>query len=163
MEFGITCIDFTIKCRFNTSQIDLTNGGMSGQSSNGNQTRPHNFNITCTAGTSVSLKLSGIGAISGKTDNYTRCGSGGMCELTFDGGKYDETITIDNSKQVSIQSTYHLNDIKKPVAEYLTNAELENICSVALKQSPVKYSLNDAKSVKLSVCHSHQHKIAVLC
>ncbi|SAV25279.1 Uncharacterised protein [Klebsiella quasipneumoniae] len=46
---------------------------------------------------------------------------------------------------------------------YLTNAEFKNICSIALKQSPVEYSLNDAKPIKFSVCHSHQHKIAVLC
>ncbi|HBW2887694.1 TPA: hypothetical protein P7Z72_005376 [Klebsiella pneumoniae] len=30
---------------------------------------------------------------------------------------------------------------------HLTNTEFKNICSVALKQSPVKYSLNDAKPV----------------
>ncbi|EBC7388306.1 hypothetical protein C7K91_21370 [Salmonella enterica] len=46
---------------------------------------------------------------------------------------------------------------------YLTNAEFENICGIALKQSPVKYSLNETKPVKFSVCHSHQHKIEVLC
>ncbi|EFC1642165.1 hypothetical protein FA822_21160 [Escherichia coli] len=111
-------VNVVSKCNFNSSQIDLTHDRMSGQSSNGNQTRPHNFNITCTPGTSLSLKLSGVERISGKTDNYTRCGSGGMCELTFDDGKYDETMTIDNSKTFSIKSTYHLNDIKKPVAEY---------------------------------------------
>ncbi|CDQ15292.1 hypothetical protein KQQSB11_310001 [Klebsiella quasipneumoniae subsp. quasipneumoniae] len=46
---------------------------------------------------------------------------------------------------------------------HLTNTELKYVCCVALKQSPVKYSLNDAKPVKFFVCHSHQHKIAVLC
>jgi len=40
-----------------------------------------------------------------------------VCELTFDNGKYDETMTIDNSKTLSIKSTYRLNDITKPVAE----------------------------------------------
>ncbi|HBQ3185600.1 TPA: hypothetical protein MB812_005656 [Klebsiella pneumoniae] len=45
----------------------------------------------------------------------------------------------------------------------LTNTKLKYVCCVALKQSPVKYSLNDTKPVKFFVCHSHQHKIAVLC
>ncbi|EAW1956124.1 hypothetical protein EJV23_02025 [Salmonella enterica subsp. enterica] len=63
------------------------------------------------------MKLIGSQKVSGKTDNYTLCGSGGMCELTFDNGKYNETMTIYNSKTLSIKSTYRLNDITKPVAE----------------------------------------------
>lgn len=90
---------------------------MSGQSANGSQTPPYNLNVTCTPGTSLSVKLLGTQKVSGKTDNYTQCGTGGVCELTFDNGKYDETMTIDNSKTLSIKSTYRLNDITKPVAE----------------------------------------------
>lgn len=105
------------KCSFNTSAINLSHGTMSGRESDGNQTKPYNLNVTCTPGTSLSVKLLGTQKVSGKTDNYTQCGTGGMCELTFDNGKYDETMTIDNSKTLSIKSTYRLNDISKPVAE----------------------------------------------
>lgn len=40
-----------------------------------------------------------------------------MCELIFDNGKYDEIMTIDKSKTLSIKSSYRLNDISKPIAE----------------------------------------------
>ncbi|CAD5756981.1 Uncharacterised protein [Escherichia coli] len=64
------------------------------------------------------MKFIGSQKVSGKTDNYTQCGGGGICELTFDNAKHDETMTIDNSKTLSIKTTYHLNDITKPEAEY---------------------------------------------
>lgn len=105
------------KCNFNTSPINLSHGTMTGRNADGNQTSPYNLNVTCTPGTSLSVKLLGTQKVSGKTDNYTQCGTGGMCELTFDNGKYDETMTVDNSKTLSIKSTYRLNDITKPVAE----------------------------------------------
>lgn len=104
-------------CSFNTSPINLSHGTMTGRNADGNQTKPYNLNVACTPGTSLSVKLLGTQKVSGKTDNYTQCGTGGMCELTFDNGKYDETMTIDNSKTLSIKSTYRLNDIAKPVAE----------------------------------------------
>ncbi|GCP46317.1 hypothetical protein HmCmsJML095_03440 [Escherichia coli] len=107
----------TSKCNFNTSPINLSHGTMIGRNADGNQTSPYNLNVTCTPGTSLSVKLLGTQKVSGKTDNYTQCGTGGMCELTFDNGKYDETMIIDNSKTLSIKSTYRLNDIAKPVAE----------------------------------------------
>jgi len=110
-------VTITSKCNFNTSPINLSHGIMSGRESDGSQTKPYNLNVTCTPGTSLSVKLLGTQKVSGKTDNYTQCGTGGMCELTFDNGKYDETMTIDNSKTLSIKSTYRLNDIAKPVAE----------------------------------------------
>jgi len=115
-EFKVN-ISVRSKCNFNTSPINLSHGTMSGQSANGSQTPPYNLNVTCTPGTSLSVKLLGTQKVSGKTDNYTQCGTGGVCELTFDNGKYDETMTIDNSKTLSIKSTYRLNDITKPVAE----------------------------------------------
>ncbi|VEW03684.1 spore coat protein U domain-containing protein [Escherichia coli] len=105
------------KCHFNTSPINLSHGTMTGRNADGNPTSPYNLNVTCTPGTSLSVKLLGTQKVSGKTDNYTQCGIGGMCELTFDNGKYDETMRIDNSKMLSIKSTYRLNDISKPVAE----------------------------------------------
>ncbi|ELC5340102.1 hypothetical protein RJL32_003854 [Salmonella enterica] len=110
-------VDIRSKCNFNTSSINLSHGTMVGRDADGNQTKPYNLNISCSTGTSLSIKLIGTQNVSGKTNNYTRCGSGGMCELTFDNGKYDETISIDNNKILSIISTYRLNDITKPVAE----------------------------------------------
>lgn len=107
----------TSKCNFNTSPINLSHGSLAGRAADGNQTTPYNLNVTCTSGTSLSVKLIGSQKVSGKTNNYTKCGSGGMCELTFDNGKYDETMTVDSSKTLSIKSTYRLNDITKPVAE----------------------------------------------
>ncbi|EFH6893650.1 hypothetical protein G6742_000346 [Escherichia coli] len=105
------------KCNFNTSPINFSHGTMTGRNADGNQTKPYNLNVACTPGTSLSVKLLGTQKVSGKTDNYTQCGTGGMCELTFDNGKYDETMTVDSSKTLSIKSTYRLNDIAKPVAE----------------------------------------------
>lgn len=107
----------TSKCKFNTSPINLSHGSLPGRAADGNQTTPYNLNVTCASGTSLSVKLIGSQKVSGKTGNYTQCGSGGMCELTFDNGKYNETMTIYNSKTLSIKSTYRLNDITKPVAE----------------------------------------------
>lgn len=105
------------KCQFNTSPINLSHGTMTGLDADGNQTKSYDLNVTCTFGTSLSVKLLGMQKVSGKTDNYTQCGTGGMCELTFNNDKYDETMRIDNSKVLSIKSTYHLNDTTKPVAE----------------------------------------------
>lgn len=110
-------VTITSKCNFDISPINLSHGTMTGRNADGNQTKPYNLNVTCSPGTSLSVKLLGTQKISGKTDNYTKCGTGGMCELTFDNGKYDETMTIDNSKTLSIKSTYRLSDIAKPVAE----------------------------------------------
>lgn len=104
------------KCSFDSSLINLSHGVMSGLDANGNQTKPYNLNISCTPGTSLSVKFIGAHKIVGKTDNYTQCGDGGMCELTFDNGKHDETMIIDNTKKLSIKSTYHLNDPKKVIA-----------------------------------------------
>ncbi|HAW0905884.1 TPA: hypothetical protein JLK75_004809 [Escherichia coli] len=105
------------KCSFNASPISLSHGTMTGRNADGNQTPPYNLNLTCTPGTSLSVKLIGMQEVPGKTNNFTQCGTGGMCELTFDNDKYNETMTIDNSKTLSIKSTYHLKDITKPVAE----------------------------------------------
>ncbi|EFL0486628.1 hypothetical protein G8G26_004871 [Escherichia coli] len=121
-QYGVTSyiqipVVINSKCNFDTSPINLSHGTMTGRNADGNQTKPYNLNVTCTPGTSLSVKLLGTQKVSGKTDNYTQCGTGGMCELTFDNGKYDETMTVDSSKTLSIKSTYRLNDIAKPVAE----------------------------------------------
>lgn len=110
-------VNVTSKCALDVQPINLSHGTMTGRNADGNQTKPYNLNVTCTPGTSLSVKLLGTQKVSGKTDNYTQCGTGGMCELTFDNGKYDETMTVDSSKTLSIKSTYRLNDIAKPVAE----------------------------------------------
>ncbi|ECF1965629.1 TPA_asm: hypothetical protein G2179_19025 [Salmonella enterica subsp. enterica serovar Give] len=115
-NFSVT-INVTSKCNLDTSPVNLSHGLMAGRGADGNQTKSYNLNVTCTPGTSLSVKLLGSQKVSGKTDNYTKCGTGGMCELTFDNGKYNETMTVNNNKTLSIKSTYRLNDITKPVAE----------------------------------------------
>lgn len=107
----------TSKCSFNTSPINLSYGTMSGREADGKQTKPYMLNISCKPGTSLSARLWGMQKVSGKTSNYTRCGDGGICELTFGDGGSSETMTIDTNKILSIKSTYHLNDITNPVAE----------------------------------------------
>ncbi|MBB8471474.1 hypothetical protein HEK73_024005 [Escherichia coli] len=110
-------VDIRSKCHFNSSPINLSHGVMTGVNADGNQTRPYNLDISCTPGTSLSAKFIGTQRISGRTDNYTRCGDSGMCELTFDNGKHDESMIIDNTKTLSIKSTYHLNEPTKVIAE----------------------------------------------
>ncbi|HIB1617183.1 TPA: spore coat protein U domain-containing protein [Salmonella enterica subsp. enterica serovar Muenchen] len=105
------------KCSFNSSPINLSHGAMSGIYANGSQTRTYQLNISCNSGTSVSIKLLGSNPVSGKSRNYTRCGFGGVCELTFNDGKYDEVMNIDGSKVLSIKSTYYFNDLSNIVAE----------------------------------------------
>lgn len=109
-------LDVKSACQFDVSPINLSHGVMTGRDADGNQTKPYNLNVTCTPGTSLSVKLRGTQKVSGKTDNYTQCGTSGMCELTFDNGKYDETMTVDSSRTLSIKSTYRVNDITKPMA-----------------------------------------------
>lgn len=109
-------VDVRSKCNFDTSSINLSHGIMTGLNADRNQTRPYNLDISCTPGTSLSVKFIGTQKIPGKTDNYTLCGDGGMCELTFDNGKYDETMIVNHTKTLSIKSTYHLNDPTKVVA-----------------------------------------------
>ncbi|HAX9993424.1 TPA: hypothetical protein JS232_003447 [Escherichia coli] len=110
-------VDVRSKCNFNSSPINLSHGVMTGLNADGNQTRPYYLDISCTPGTSLSAKLIGTQKISGRTDNYTRCGDAGVCELTFDNGKYDETMIIDTTKTLSIKSTYHLSEPTKVIAE----------------------------------------------
>lgn len=111
-------VTITSKCDFSAAPLNLTHGTMSGRQANGHQTKPYNLNIKCDTGTSVSVKLKGAHPVSGKTANFTQCGNGGLCELTFNGNKYNETMTVTgNNLALSITSTYHLKNPSSPVAE----------------------------------------------
>lgn len=104
------------KCAFNRAAINLSHGYVSADQAEGNQTRPYDINITCNTDVSATVKLTGSESVPGKTGNYTPCGKGGVCELTFDDGKYDELIQIDRARTLSLKSTYHLKDPQHPVA-----------------------------------------------
>ncbi|BET81262.1 Fimbrial protein [Edwardsiella anguillarum] len=102
-------IDVVSRCNFQTSDIQLNHGQMTPASSEGNITRPYNLNVSCSSGTSVSVSIVGANPVSGRTENFTRCGNGGSCEITFNGGRYRETMQISGSTNLAITSTYHPN------------------------------------------------------
>jgi len=102
-----------IKCIFDTSDITLSHGDI--------EVRPLFFeyfsnvyplNITCENDNAyVNVELIGSTPVSGKTRNYTSCGTGSSCRLTFDvDGKklrYNETLNINKSSMtVNVKSTY---------------------------------------------------------
>ncbi|EHP67156.1 spore coat protein U domain-containing protein [Escherichia coli] len=118
------------KCDISTKSINLSHGEMAGRLADKNKTRPYNVNLTCREGTSVSVKLTGSHTISGKTENFTRCGDGGVCELLFNDGngdKYKDTFRISGTKTLAVTSTYHLNDISHPVAGSFTGSGIMQI------------------------------------
>lgn len=115
------------KCKYNAAPINLSHGAMAGSAADGNKTRPYNLNLSCDAGTSVTVKLLGNTPVSGKTANYTKCGTGGVCELNFDDTKYNETMTISGNKTLAITSTYHLNDVSNPIAESFSGSAILQI------------------------------------
>ncbi|WP_392420491.1 hypothetical protein [Edwardsiella piscicida] len=102
-------IDVISRCNFQTSDIQLSHGQMTPAASEGNVTRPYNLNVSCSSGTSVSVSIVGTNPVSGRTENFTRCGNGGSCEITFNGGHYNETMQISGSTNLAITSTYHPN------------------------------------------------------
>ncbi|WP_340642436.1 hypothetical protein [Photobacterium damselae] len=106
--YGDIPVTITSRCELSSyDTINLSHGRMSAAEAKLNKTRPHTVNIRCDGNVPVRLKLTGNNAVSGKTSNFTQCGTGGSCELLFDNNKYEQNITISNSKSVSITSTYH--------------------------------------------------------
>lgn len=102
-----------VKCVFDTSDITLNHGDI--------EVKPAVFeyfsnvyplNITCENDNAyVNVELIGSTPVSGKTRNYTSCGKGSSCRLTFDvDGKklrYNETLNINKSSMtVNVKSTY---------------------------------------------------------
>lgn len=105
------------KCKLsNYSPIDLSYGTVSADQINGYTTPPQNLSLTCDSNTPVKISLKGNEQISGRTSNFTRCGSNGFCELLFNGSKYDESMTISGSSTISLTSVYHLADGSKVTA-----------------------------------------------
>lgn len=119
-----TPISFTVtpKCSFNTSDILLKHGDVILKS--GTASYPSNIyplDIKCTYDkTAVKVDLLGATSVAGKTRNYTPCGSGGSCRLTFDTDgmvdRYNETLTVNKNttKTLKLKSAYIPNE--KPVA-----------------------------------------------
>lgn len=108
-------VNFTLtpKCVFNTNDITLKHGNIS--------IRPevteyysnvYPLDIACgNHNVSLNVQLIGSALVPGKTINYTSCGKGSSCRLTFDvNGKverYNETLNINKTTMtVNVKSTY---------------------------------------------------------
>ncbi|MBK4724974.1 hypothetical protein [Pantoea agglomerans] len=116
-------VSFTLKskCVFNTNDITLKHGDISLDAAT--KIYPsdiYSLDISCARdNVSVKVELIGSAPVSGKTSNYTSCGKGGDCRLTFDAnGKvdlYSETLSINKTTAiVNVKSSYIPN--AKPVA-----------------------------------------------
>lgn len=89
--------------------VNLNYGAMTAEEAEGKKTRPVLLRFECREGTTLSIKLSGSNIVPGKTSNFTRCGAG-ICELNFNGNKYNETMKVlGGSLTIPITSTYHFD------------------------------------------------------
>lgn len=109
------------KCNFNTNDITLKHGDIILDSKRKSYpSDKYSLNIACeNDNTSVKVELIGSAPVAGQTRNYTSCGKGGSCQLTFDAnGKddlYSETFSINKTTTtVKVKSSYIPN--AKPVA-----------------------------------------------
>ncbi|WP_421507188.1 hypothetical protein [Erwinia rhapontici] len=110
-----------LKCIFDTSDITLNHGDIEIRPGDGAYfSNVYPLNITCeNYNAYVNVELIGSTPVSGETRNYTSCGKGSSCRLTFDvDGKklrYNETLNINKSTMtVNVKSTYMPN--RNPVA-----------------------------------------------
>ncbi|MGR5309827.1 hypothetical protein ACPV34_07455 [Photobacterium damselae] len=100
----------TSKCTIDpgVTNFTLSHGRMTPSEAVGNKSKPYNMRLLCTGGSQdVSVSLIGADPVTGETKNYTTCGVGGNCELTFGSGKYEDKLTVNGSSDITIQSTYH--------------------------------------------------------
>ncbi|HEF8774743.1 MULTISPECIES: PixG protein [Providencia] len=110
-------VQITSKCNIVNRTINLSHGNMTPDSSINNVTSPYNYQLSCDYDASVSVSLIGSSQVSGKTQNYTRCGNGGTCELKYNGNAYNGTFKINagTTRTLGITSTFHPNDVNNPV------------------------------------------------
>ncbi|MDV5227672.1 PixG protein [Providencia rettgeri] len=110
-------VQITSKCNILNRTINLSHGNMTPDSSINNVTSPYNYQLSCDYDASVSVSLIGSSQVSGKTQNYTRCGNGGTCELKYNGNAYNGTFKINagTTRTLGITSTFHPNDVNNPV------------------------------------------------
>ncbi|MBG3038055.1 PixG protein [Proteus mirabilis] len=110
-------VSITSKCDIKNQVINLSHGNMTPEESINNVTSPYNYQLTCDYDASVSVSLIGSAPVSGKTENYTKCGNGGSCELKYNDNEYKGNFKLNAgvAKTFSITSTFHPNDIRNPV------------------------------------------------
>ncbi|WP_368869379.1 PixG protein [Proteus mirabilis] len=110
-------VSITSKCNIKNQVINLSHGNMTPEESINNVTPPYNYQLTCDYDASVSISLIGSAPVSGKTENYTKCGNGGSCELKYNDTEYKGKFKLNAgaAKTFSITSTFHPNDIRNPV------------------------------------------------
>lgn len=110
-------VSITSKCNIKNQVINLSHGNMTPEESINNVTPPYNYQLTCDYDASVSVSLIGSTPVSGKTENYTKCGNGGSCELKYNDTEYKGKFKLNAgaAKTFSITSTFHPNDIRNPV------------------------------------------------
>lgn len=110
-------VSITSKCNIKNQMINLSHGNMTPEESINNVTSPYNYQLTCDYDASVSVSLIGSAPVSGKTENYTKCGNGGSCELKYNDNEYKGNFKLNAgvAKTFSITSTFHPNDIRNPV------------------------------------------------
>ncbi|MBG3022467.1 PixG protein [Proteus mirabilis] len=110
-------VTITSKCNIKNQVINLSHGNMTPEESINNVTPPYNYQLTCDYDASVSVSLIGSAPVSGKTENYTKCGNGGSCELKYNDTEYKGKFKLNAgaAKTFSITSTFHPNDIRNPV------------------------------------------------
>ncbi len=86
-------VSITSKCNIKTKLLTyLIRGNMTPEESINNVTPPYNYQLTCDYDASVSVSLIGSAPVSGKTENYTKCGNGGSCELKYNDTEYKKVI-----------------------------------------------------------------------
>lgn len=110
-------VSITSKCNIKNQSINLSHGNMTPEESINNVTPPYNYQLSCDYDASVSVSLIGSAPVSGKTENYTKCGNGGSCELKYNDTEYKGKFKLNAgvAKTFSITSTFHPNDIRNPV------------------------------------------------
>lgn len=110
----IVTFDVVSKCDVSTKDILLHHGTISLESNNSTyRSGSADLTITCTRSSPlVYVKITGVDPVSGKTANYTQCGKGGDCRITFDArGSHDAfnqrfTVSDGSPLNLNIKSDY---------------------------------------------------------
>ncbi|WP_417879775.1 hypothetical protein [Vibrio sp.] len=101
-------LDVGSRCLLSTyGPISLSHGRMTLEESAGNKSAPFNINASCDYDAPIRVKLTGKESVAGKTLNFTKCGVGGMCELTFNGSEYDKIYKSTGNLDIAVTSTFH--------------------------------------------------------
>lgn len=101
------------KCNFNTNDITLKHGDIILDSTKKSYPSDnYSLDIACeNDNVSVKVELIGSTPVAGQTRNYTSCGKGGDCQLTFDANgkvdRYSETLNVNKTiTTVKVKSSY---------------------------------------------------------